>query len=41
MSGMAIVMMVLICGFVWGGFLSLLVRALRAEGAKSEMGDEG
>jgi hypothetical protein len=37
---MAIVMMVLICGFVWGGFLTLLTRALRAEGAKNEAGDK-
>jgi hypothetical protein len=40
MSGTAIVMMVLICGFVWGGFLTLMTRALRAEGSKSEVGDE-
>ena len=40
MSGIAIVMMVLICGFVWGGFLTLMVRALRAESVKNEVGDE-
>lgn len=31
MSSMAIVMMVSICGLVWGGFLTLLTRALRSE----------
>ena len=34
MSGLAIGVMVLICGFVWGGFTVLLVRALRSESAK-------
>jgi hypothetical protein len=34
MSGSAIVVMVSICGFVWGGFLVLLTRAVRKEGAK-------
>ncbi len=41
MSGLAILMMALICGLVWGGFLLLLARAVRAEGAKSEVGDAG
>ncbi len=41
MSGLAILMMALICGLVWGGFLSLLARAVRSEGAKSEVGDAG
>ena len=41
MSGMAVAMMVLICGFVWGGFSILLLKALRSERAKNEVGDEG
>jgi len=31
MSTSAIVMMVLICGFVWGGFFVLLTRAIASE----------
>lgn len=38
MSGGAVLMMLLVCGFVWGGFVSLLIRAMRSEGAK---GGEG
>lgn len=34
MTGSAVVMMLLICGFVWGGFVSFLVRAIRREGGK-------
>ena len=34
MSPISIVMMVLICGFVWGGFSLLLARAMRSEGSK-------
>ncbi len=34
MSTSAIVVMVVICGSVWGGFLALLVRAIRREGSK-------
>lgn len=34
MSGLAVVMMVAICSFVWGGFALLLIRALTREGAK-------
>jgi len=34
MSGSAVVMMVVICGLVWGGFVTLLTRAVRKEGAK-------
>ena len=34
MSPISVVMMVLICGFVWGGFCLLLVRAVRSEGSK-------
>lgn len=34
MSAGAVVMMVAICGLVWGGFLVLLTRALREEGRK-------
>ena len=35
MSTSAIVMMILMCGFVWGGFLFLLVKAVRSEADKS------
>lgn len=28
------ILMALVCGFVWGGFVTLLVRALRYEGRK-------
>lgn len=34
MSTTAIVVMVVICGSVWGGFLTLLLRAIRREGRK-------
>lgn len=34
MTGLAVLMMVLVCGFVWGGFTGLLIRAIRREGAK-------
>lgn len=34
MSSGAIIVMVLICGFVWGGFALLLSRAVLKEGAK-------
>jgi len=34
MSANAIGVMLVICGAVWGGFLSLLVRAIRSEGNK-------
>lgn len=35
MSPSAIGFMILICGFVWGGFLTLLSRAVRREGRKA------
>lgn len=35
MTPVAITMMVLICGVVWGGFASLLVRAAKREKHKS------
>jgi hypothetical protein len=34
MSSLAIGMMVGVCALVWGGFLILLVRAIRHEGEK-------
>lgn len=34
MTGEAIVMMVVICGLVWGGFVVLLTRAIKREGSK-------
>lgn len=41
MSGIAIVMMILIPGLVWGGFSYLLWRAVRSESSKREVGDAG
>lgn len=35
MSSAAVVVMVAICGTVWGGFLVLLRRAVREEGRKA------
>lgn len=34
MTATAIATMALICGFVWGGFVLLLSRAVRREGRK-------
>ncbi len=36
MSSLSITMMFLICGIVWGGFVGLIVKAIRSEGAKSK-----
>lgn len=41
MSGITILMMVLIPGLIWGGFLFLLARAVRSESAKGEVDDVG
>ena len=41
MSGAAVAFMVLIGGFVWGGFAVLLVRALRCEAEKRGSGESG
>ncbi len=35
MTGSALSMMIVICGFVWGGFIILLVKAIRSEAGKS------
>jgi len=35
MSGPAIVFMIVICTFIWGGFSLLLIRAIRSEKRKS------
>lgn len=35
MSGVAVALMVLVCGLVWGGFAGLLIRAVRQEGRKA------
>jgi hypothetical protein len=35
MSSSALTMMIAVCGFVWGGFVYLLVRAVRSEAGKS------
>ncbi len=34
MTATAITVMVLICGVVWGGFITLLLKAFRHEGRK-------
>lgn len=34
MTATAILMMISICGLVWGGFVVLLARAMRHEGRK-------
>ncbi len=34
MTATATTMMILICGLIWGGFATLLVRAFRHEGRK-------
>jgi len=34
MTASALGMMIAVCGFVWGGFLYLLVRAMRSEARK-------
>lgn len=39
MSGLAIAVMVVVCGIVWGGFAALLALALRHEGGRR--GGEG
>ena len=39
MSGTAVMMMLLICGVVWGGFALLLTRAVRREGRKGGTSD--
>ena len=35
MSGSAIAFMIIVCTFIWGGFVTLLVRAVRSEGRKT------
>ena len=35
MSAAAIAFMILVCTFVWGGFVVWLTRAIRSEGRKS------
>jgi len=35
MSGSAVAFMIVVCTFVWGGFVLLLVRAIRSERRKS------
>jgi hypothetical protein len=39
MSALAVVMMVVICGTIWGGFATLLARALMRERGKGGEGD--
>ena len=41
MSGLAVVFMVLVGGFIWGGFVVLLLKAVRCEVAKSGSGERG
>jgi len=38
MSPLAILIFVLICGFVWGGFTFFLVRALKSERSRARNG---
>lgn len=38
MTPLAWTVMLVICGTVWGGFISLLVYALRREGEKTSQG---
>lgn len=40
MSGVGIATMLVICGFVWGGFAVLLVRAWRREASKSPASED-
>ncbi len=35
MTGSAITMMIVVCGFVWGGFVFMLGRAIGSESGKS------
>lgn len=41
MNTTAVITMVVICGMVWGGFIGLLIRALRHEGDKSAAEKQG
>ncbi|MFQ5350115.1 MAG: hypothetical protein ACE5EG_06715 [Thermoanaerobaculia bacterium] len=41
MSGLAVLFMVLVGGFVWGGFVLLLVKAVRREAGKRSSGEAG
>ena len=41
MSASAIVMMLVICGVIWGGFMFFLVRAMRSEGRKQKAAGSG
>ena len=41
MSGPALLFLLLVGGFVWGGFLLLLVRAVRREAGKSRAPEAG
>ncbi len=41
MSGAAVAFMVAVVGFVWGGFVWLLVKAVRCESGKRDSGERG
>jgi hypothetical protein len=41
MSSSAIVMMLLICGIIWGGFVFFLTRAVRSESKKLTLPESG
>lgn len=41
MSGAAVATMVLVGGFIWGGFVMLVARAVRREAGKSHPGEAG
>jgi len=38
MSGSAIIMMIVICGLVWGGFISTILFVMRKEKEKAARG---
>ena len=38
MTKVAILMMILICGLIWGGFATLVLRAVNREGKKRSGG---
>jgi len=39
MSGLAVVFLVLVGGFIWGGFVFLLIKAVRCEANKGGSGE--
>jgi hypothetical protein len=37
-SGLGLTFLLLVCGFVWGGFIACLLRMMRSETQKSRSG---